>query len=183
MEKVAFSPANGDHLIFTGDMINKGPQSLAVVDFARQHYASCVRGNHEDRILLLRQQMKDSNTLAQPDELDKDTISSGHYTERKLAKQLNDDEADWLEACPVILKLGQIKDMGQVVVVHGGLVPGVDLDRQDPSSVMNMRTIDLDTHVPSPSRDGMPWTKVSFLPLSFICVPLDIRTMRRWLSF
>ncbi|KAJ9293984.1 hypothetical protein DTO271G3_7360 [Paecilomyces variotii] len=160
MEKVAFSPANGDHLIFTGDMINKGPQSLAVVDFARQHYASCVRGNHEDRILLLRQQMKDSNTLAQPDELDKDTISSGHYSERKLAKQLNDDEADWLEACPVILKLGQIKDMGQVVVVHGGLVPGVDLERQDPSSVMNMRTIDLDTHVPSPSRDGMPWTKI-----------------------
>lgn len=164
MEKVAFSPANGDHLIFTGDMINKGPQSLAVVDFARQHYASCVRGNHEDRILLLRQQMKDSNTLERPDELDKDTITSGNYVERKLAKQLNDDEADWLEACPVILKLGQIKDMGQAVVVHGGLVPGVELERQDPSSVMNMRTIDLDTHVPSPSRDGMPWTKVSFPP-------------------
>lgn len=166
MEKVSFSPANGDHLIFTGDMINKGPRSLAVVDFARQNYASCVRGNHEDRVLLLRQQMKDSNTLGRPDDASKDSFSGGNYIERKLARQLNDEEAQWLEACPVILKVGQIKEMGQVVVVHGGLVPGVDLDRQDPYSVMNVRTIDLDTHVPSQSRNGTPWTKVSF-PISY----------------
>jgi hypothetical protein len=62
--------------------------------------------------------------------------------------------------------------MGQVVVVHAGLVPGVGLDRQDPSTVMTMRTIDLDTHVPSESSEGLNWAKVSKLSsfdVEFLC--------------
>jgi hypothetical protein len=52
--------------------------------------------------------------------------------------------------------------MGPVVVVHAGLVPDVELEKQDPSSVMTMRTIDLETHVPSPKKKGMNWAKVWF---------------------
>lgn len=168
LKKVSFNHENGDHLIFTGDMINKGPQSLAVVDLARKYRASCVRGNHEDRILLLRNEMKATNTLSEPsgNEVDgkpTNSISLLDHNERTLARRLSDEEAEWLDGCPVILKVGQIKGMGQVVVVHGGLVPGVELERQDPSSVMSMRTIDLATHVPSSSKKGMPWTKVSSL--------------------
>lgn len=171
LEKVSFNPQNGDHLVFTGDMISKGPQSLAVVDLARQHHASCVRGNHEDRILLLRHEMRATNTLSHPSEDEADNgISALGSHERQLARQLNDDQAEWLDTCPVIMKVGQIKGMGQVVVVHGGLVPGVPLERQDPSSVMSMRTIDLATHVPSSSKKGMQWTKVSStILLSFPC--------------
>src|ERR1700744_6498091 len=47
-----------DHLIFTGDMIFKGPDSLGVVDLARDLGASCVRGNHEDRTLLALSSMR-----------------------------------------------------------------------------------------------------------------------------
>ncbi|KAL1982758.1 hypothetical protein VTN96DRAFT_940 [Rasamsonia emersonii] len=158
LKKVHFDANRGDHLILTGDLINKGPHSAEVVDLARSLHASCVRGNHEDRILLLRQQMKLKNTLHQSS--DKDDKERSDYSERKVARQLTDAQAAWLEACPVILKLGQIKGMGNVVVVHGGLVPGLDLERQDPSSVMTMRTIDLETHVPSSSRKGVAWSKL-----------------------
>ena len=34
--------------------------------------------------------------------------------------------------------------------MHAGLLPGVPLERQDPTAVMTMRSVDLDTHVPSP---------------------------------
>ena len=44
--------ARTDHLIFTGDLISKGPSSSAVVDLAMTARASCVRGTHEDRVLL-----------------------------------------------------------------------------------------------------------------------------------
>ncbi|OJJ48343.1 hypothetical protein ASPZODRAFT_14484 [Penicilliopsis zonata CBS 506.65] len=164
LEKVSFNPNNGDHLIFTGDMINKGPDSLGVVDLARKYSASCVRGNHEDRVLLLRHEMYAANTLTADDASSavdsKEEFLSTDYQERKLARQLTHDQAKWLDTCPVILKVGQIPDMGQVVVVHAGIVPGVPLEKQDPASVMNMRTIDLDTHVPSSSKSGMPWTKL-----------------------
>lgn len=79
---------------------------------------------------------------------------------RNLARQLTDEQAEWLNACPVILKVGQIPKMGEVVVVHAGLVPGVEIEKQDPVSVMNMHSIDLETHVPSASRKGVKWTKV-----------------------
>jgi hypothetical protein len=152
LKKISFNRNSKDHLIFTGDIINKGPKSGEVVDLAQSLHASCVRGNHEDRILLLRHQMQLENTLK---------VSNLDDTqERQIARQLTEEQAAWLAGCPLILKAGQIPGMGQLVVVHGGLVPGLALDKQDPSSVMNMRTIDLDTHVPSASKDGVHWTKV-----------------------
>lgn len=39
--------------------------------------------------------------------------------------------------------------MGEILVAHAGLVPGVPLERQDPFETMNMRSIDLETRVPS----------------------------------
>ncbi|KAL3471008.1 Metallo-dependent phosphatase-like protein [Aspergillus californicus] len=154
--EVSFN-ATRDHIIFTGDLIEKGPDSLGVVDLARDYNASCVRGNHEDRVLVLRHDMAEAN-------ITDDSMDAAHATNTKsaqLARALNEDQANWLDACPVILNVGQITNMGQVVVVHGGLVPGVDLEKQDPYSVMNMLTIDLPTHVPSSSRDwGTKWTKL-----------------------
>jgi hypothetical protein len=180
LKKVSFDASSGDHLVLTGDIINKGPHSSEVVDLARSLHASCVRGNHEDRILLLRQQMKNNDSLQSSDKDDQD-VSKGDYGERKVARQLTDQQAAWLEACPVILKMGPIKGMGNVVVVHGGLVPGLDLERQDPASVMTMRTIDLATHVPSASRNGVAWSKVSiyiYIPPSLICRVLTDSTIR-----
>lgn len=160
LEKVSFNQKGGDHLIFVGDMINKGPDSKGVVDLAREHSASSVRGNHEDRILLLRQEMVKTKTLTTPDEGKYSSFSSRQLAERALARSLSEEQAQWLENCPMILNVGQIPGIGQVVVVHAGLVPDIELEKQDPSSVMTMRTIDLNTHVPSPKKKGMNWAKM-----------------------
>lgn len=159
LDEASFSPAT-DHLIFTGDLINKGPDSAGVVDLAREHSASCVRGNHEDRVMLLRRDIMATNAMAGPLEGDDKIYTPRERNERALARSLNDEQAKWLDSCPVILDVGLISGMGRVVVVHGGLVPGLDLEKQDPSSVMTMRTIDLGTHVPSSSSKGMNWAKV-----------------------
>jgi hypothetical protein len=170
----------GDHLVFTGDLIAKGPQSTEVVDLARNYHASCVRGNHEDRILLVRRQLqtpdvafsgsKQGDAVAADTGAVHGTFSQGNDGERAVARQLSDEQAAWLETCPVILRVGPIKNLGEVVVVHAGLVPGVDLENQDPSAAMTMRTIDLNTHVPSASSQGIPWSKVKFSPY-FRCIP------------
>ncbi|KAJ5238871.1 hypothetical protein N7468_003490 [Penicillium chermesinum] len=160
LDQVEFSAKEGDHLIFTGDIINKGPDSSGVVDLAREKSASCVRGNHEDRILLLRHEMERTKALDGPQKGDKQIYSSKQLRERELARSLSKKQVEWLEQCPVILNIGRIPTMGQVVVVHGGLVPGLELEEQDPASVMTMRTIDVDTHLPSPESNGLSWAKM-----------------------
>ena len=153
-------------------MISKGPSSPAVVSLAMSLNASCVRGNHEDRVLLANRDMN-THYLSLPgphealdsqppsvDNLDEESFSHGDYTDRRLAKSLDKEQLRYLAACPLILKVGDLKGMGGVSVAHAGLVPGVDLERQDPSAVMTMRTIDLNTHVPSRDDDGVPWSKV-----------------------
>lgn len=163
LKKTSFNTST-DHLIFTGDLIEKGPDSLGVVDLAREYKASSVRGNHEDRVLTLRHEMLASD-------ITDDSSDAAHPQDAKsraLARQLSTEQAAWLDACPVILNVGQVTGMGQVVVVHGGLVPGVDLDNQDPYSAMNMLTVDLPTHMPSSSRDkGVKWSKVLSMPLIY----------------
>lgn len=169
-----------DHIIFTGDLISKGPNSSQVVDFAINSSASCVRGNHEDRILLAYRDLNihrmslpnpdEAQGDAQPgppgpggpdlDNLDEESFSHGDYVDRKFAKSLTSEQASYLKSCPLILDMGHLPDLGHTIVAHAGLVPGVDLQNQDPMGVMNMRTVDLKTHVPSRSHSGTPWFKL-----------------------
>ena len=179
--------ARSDHIIFAGDFISKGPASSAVVNLAVSAHASCVRGNHEDRVLLAyrdmyshrmthEQKLQKSQKTALPpmpgmpqdmlqDELPEDMVEEerfehGDSVDRGLAKSFTKVQIDYMSACPVILDLGQLKGMGDVQVVHAGLIPGVRLEKQDPVGVMQMRTIDLDTFVPSSNAKGTAWYKV-----------------------
>lgn len=52
LKKVNFDNTKGDHLILAGDLVNKGPDSVGVVQLAMDLEASAVRGNHDDRVLL-----------------------------------------------------------------------------------------------------------------------------------
>ncbi|KAI9812766.1 MAG: hypothetical protein M1827_004522 [Pycnora praestabilis] len=168
LDELSFRPAN-DHLILTGDIIAKGPDSGGVVDLAQEMKASVVRGNHEDRILLAHREIHSKQLPLQgpeedpqrpQDDMEEESFSHGDYKDRAMARKLTDKQVAFLKDSPVILDVGTIDGMGNVVVVHAGLVPGVKLEEQDPYSVMNMRTIDLETHVPSESREGTEWYKL-----------------------
>lgn len=51
LDKVGFDKRKGDHLILSGDLVNKGPDSPGVIDLAIKLGASAVRGNHENAVL------------------------------------------------------------------------------------------------------------------------------------
>jgi hypothetical protein len=171
LDKVKFVQ-HQDHVIFTGDIIAKGPDSRGTVDLAMKIGASAVRGNHEDRTLLAHHSLlakvhplpgPQEDPQTHEDYLDEESFSHGDYKDRALAKLFSPEQISWLENLPVILRVGPVGDLsgaGDIVVVHGGLVPGVQLDKQDPFLVMNMRSIDLTTRVPSEDRKGEPWEKV-----------------------
>lgn len=147
--KTAFDPRR-DHLILTGDMVAKGPDSPGVVQLAQKMNASCIRGNWEDKLLL---SLADARAAA--------TASNPHAVAlHQLARQFSSQQIAWLQKCPVILRVGPVPARGTLVAVHAGLVPDIPLERQDPFHVMNMRTIDLTTRIPSPRHKGTPWEKL-----------------------
>jgi hypothetical protein len=132
-----------DYLVLAGDMISKGPDSLKVLDMARKIGAHCVRGNHEDRILLhyhdlqrKKNRQKDDNR-SDPDEHFDDSEreegtgqASVMARERKLAKLLSEKQAEWLDACPLVVRAKGVPSMGELLVVHAGLVHGLSLENQ-----------------------------------------------------
>ena len=160
LEKLSYREKH-DHFILAGDLVSKGPFPASVVDLASSMQASCVRGNHEDRILLTYNDIHSQVLTPPTSEKALTAAKTSSADDLELARTLTKRQIDYLASCPVILRIGEIRGMGEVSVVHAGLIPGVELERQDPLAVMSMRTVDLDTHAPSPSPDGTPWTKAS----------------------
>lgn len=68
MEKIRFNPKI-DHMYFLGDIINRGPKSELMLDWAyeNQHCSSLILGNHEEHLINCythgRQYLKEFDTL------------------------------------------------------------------------------------------------------------------------
>ncbi|OIW31246.1 Metallo-dependent phosphatase [Coniochaeta ligniaria NRRL 30616] len=165
LTKLDFERAT-DHLVLTGDMVAKGPDSAGVVKLAMDLGASAVRGNHEDRVLLAHREMvarspgggkgvgwlasvlgtsETTNAEQQPKQ---PAPSRGTEAEAAVAAGLSDKQIKWLASLPIILRVGPLGDKsprpwnaGTVAIVHAGLVPGVPLEKQDLRAAMNMRSL------------------------------------------
>ncbi|KAK3991205.1 Metallo-dependent phosphatase-like protein [Cladorrhinum sp. PSN332] len=118
---------------------------------------------------------------------------------RKIAKSLSRSQLHWLESLPIILRIGHFPpettsplppwDAAEIVVVHGGLVPGVKLESQDPWAVMNMRSLlyprhnDDDDDGDDDNDDDEYDDKEKedeFAPQNTITVPIDTRKGEPW---
>lgn len=170
LRKVGFDNKQGDHLILAGDIVTKGPDSRGVVKLAMELGASAVRGNQDDRVLAAARELRrlsadDKSRLGQEQadaedgafvdtaednndggKVDAETRRRDHA--RKVARSLSRAQLAWLKSHPIILRVTHLQnggtapwDASTLVVVHGGLVPGVKLEKQDPWAVMNMRSL------------------------------------------
>ncbi|RKP35421.1 Ser/Thr protein phosphatase family protein, partial [Dimargaris cristalligena] len=140
------------HYIFVGDLVAKGPQSAEVVAKAIELRASCIRGNHDQRVissqyLLGQDESADTLGTAMPDGLD---IKEQH---QELAKSLSSDALDYLRKCPLAIKLpAEFKG----TVVHAGVNPTRSLKDQASVDLMTMRNMDGSKAVEN-TKDGAPW--------------------------
>jgi hypothetical protein len=129
LDRVAF--ASGDRLVFVGDLVARGPDSLGVLDVARTTGAIVVRGNHEQRLLdwrRARAAWMHGEAAAKP------PIGRMH---RDLARSLRPVDWTLLETSPLFLELPE----HGACVVHAGLLPGVAFEAQSPQTLMRIRTV------------------------------------------
>lgn len=117
--------AGDDHVVFVGDLIDKGPDSIGVINLVQELQAGVCKvtlllGNHEEKFL---------RWLAH----EENRVLSGKqnpmldYTGRfeKLASTLNDQQLQFLRSARLWSPLAAtIKDT-PVIVTHAGIKPGL----------------------------------------------------------
>jgi hypothetical protein len=129
LDRVAFS--SGDRLVFVGDLVARGPDSLGVLDVARRTGAIVVRGNHEQKLLDWRRARV---AWMRGEAAAKPPIGSMH---RDIARSLRPVDWTLLETSPLSLHLPE----HGLVVVHAGVVPGLAMEAQSPDTLMRIRTV------------------------------------------
>lgn len=123
LDRLALS--KDDRLILVGDLINRGPDSCAVIDLARQHRAVSLLGNHELRLLTYR---KNKTPVA---EITRETDASTFQV-------LRPEDWTYLETMPLTHYVEELN----TVFVHGGFLPGEPWQRQPASVVTRIQVVD-----------------------------------------
>lgn len=93
----------------TGDLVDRGPDSAAVVEFCRINGVFGPKGNHDSVIVKHRH-----SNLRNQEKL------------RTIASIKSEEDWDYLESLPLL----HVIDRHDLVLVHGGLVPGLELWQQ-----------------------------------------------------
>jgi serine/threonine protein phosphatase 1 len=140
VSKIDLQPT--DHLYFVGDLINKWPKSLEVVEFVRNRPNTwSVIGNHEYFSFPDPQIIDDViNNRLILNEGGKNWICTQKEKSKPLEKILNkNDNLNWLRSLPHII------EQEEFILVHGGLHP--DYSMQTPKEIATLIRL----------VDGRPW--------------------------
>jgi hypothetical protein len=113
----------GDMLVFVGDVVSKGPDSLGALDVVRRTGAILVRGNHEARLLAWKKS---------PNEI---VLGKAH---REVVEKLREEDWTILEASVLHFDL----PTHEARVVHAGVVPGVPIEKQTAENLVTIRSVD-----------------------------------------
>lgn len=127
-----------DRVVAVGDLVTKGPKSKQVLDlFRTDNRFLSVLGNHD--LALLRYWRGEVDSLKN--------------SQAKTAAELGPDlpvYRDFLGSLPLMI------DLGDHLVVHAGVRPGVPLEEQAADDLTELRTLGEDRT----SRKGVRWYEV-----------------------
>lgn len=123
-----------------GDLVDRGPDSGACVQFAMDKFTGGVMGNHESTILnayYARRKRKEKGEKIKP---------HPNADKEKTMNQLDDEKASYLRALP---HLHVFDDVG-LILVHGGVMPNTTLYAQPPNLCIRAQMINpLDSKSPN----------------------------------
>ncbi len=131
LKKIQYNP-NQMRLIFAGDLMDRGPNSVGCVRRAQELGAECVMGNHEEKQLRFyghekkRLETGKANPMKPLAEADMAANAA-----------MSDKDWSWIKNLPVKLHIGD-----NWWVVHAGCEPKFTLEKQNRSQIMRVRYVD-----------------------------------------
>lgn len=105
-----------DDIVVCGDLVDRGPRSMQVVEYIKKNKIPCVKGNHED--LMVR-------SLSSPDSDQiwgmnggQQTIDSYHRKDGTLNKKKLQEHRLWMDNLPLYIEFKDVKnDKGDYLVI------------------------------------------------------------------
>lgn len=130
-----------DEIRHCGDLVDRGPDSAAVVAFCRENNIQGVKGNHDGVIV---------------NWIDRGQIPRNPDKARTISQLTNPLDVDYLRSLPYL----HVDDALNLVTVHGGLLPSVPF--QDQTEMMVCRLAMINPKYPGKvrwfglDRNGVP---------------------------
>lgn len=121
-----------DAVILLGDLCNKGPYSLKVIQHVRQTpFWYTIRGNHDDGALLA--------VLGEPDRRSSPKYSWISHE----CNGLTSADIQWMKELPYTIRLPRewLEESVDTVLVHAGLIPGIPLAEQTIDTMVTVRNL------------------------------------------
>src|SRR4029079_12461651 len=106
---------SSDRIIFTGDLVDRGPKPRECVELAMRHES--ILGNHEEKHL---QQRRREDAALLPDHL-------------RTRQALGPEHIGAFATLPPFIRLPE----SQAAVVHAGVLPGKPMEDQDPYHLLH----------------------------------------------
>jgi len=131
---------SGDKLVFTGDLLSRGPKPHEVLKLYRELGGRAPVGNHEQRLLEAHRARLRGEKGPR--------LSSSHQA---IVNELSKEDWALLEDLPLFV---DVPEHG-IVVAHAGIDPSLPLSEQDPWVVTHVRSID--AHGKVSEKWGPPW--------------------------
>lgn len=131
-----------DKIILTGDLVDRGPQSKAVVSWCRfmknRHPNSffVVQGNHDE---VYPRYQKGLERKQKDPKFHMNLHLNEHKT--KVFESLNEEDIHFLKMLPSYYIVSS-----DWVVVHAGFEPSIPLEKQDYGKMQHIRYLDKDTN-------------------------------------
>lgn len=117
LKTISYSPEK-HRIILLGDLIDRGPDSLGVVQKARQMNFECVMGNHEQKFL---------KCYNKPD----------HKEYKDFYKDFTEIDIQYISQMPLYIQIGN------TIAVHAGLKPGISISNQSKGDMLHLRYTDI----------------------------------------
>ena len=108
-----------DRVIFAGDLVDRGPKPRECVELAMKWQA--ILGNHEEKHIQQRKR-KDED------------LSPDHLTTRRA---LSDEHYSYFAKLPLFIRVPE----SNAVVVHAGVLPNVEIEKQDPYHLLHAQCV------------------------------------------
>lgn len=121
--KDALDQIKPDHIVYVGDVVDRGPDILPALKSAQENYT--VLGNHEQKFA----RWLKGNKVSMGGGLEATANQISSYTEAQ-----REDLYNWLQALPLIIKLPK-----NYIVVHAGLNPSRPLEKQHYDTCLYIR--------------------------------------------
>jgi len=124
---------NNGHIVFTGDYVDRGPQSREVVECLMKIQAdptssvSFLKGNHEDMMLQALRTDRTPNIVRWWLE------NGGDATMKSYGDDVPAEHLDWMEGLPSVVEIADR------LFVHAGFMPGFPLEEQEEDACMWIR--------------------------------------------